>query len=126
MGAVSHFEIPADDVDRAATFYRQAFGWTVNSMPEMEYTLLYTTPSGETGMPKDPGAINGGLMRRDYGIAHPVITITVDDMEEALTAVEKLGGKTVRGRSDVADMGVSAYVTDTEGNIIGLWQAKQA
>lgn len=62
--SVVHFEIPADDVERAGDFYRQAFGWDVSAMPEMGYTILNTTPTNEQGMPSTPGAINGGMMKR--------------------------------------------------------------
>jgi predicted enzyme related to lactoylglutathione lyase len=40
-----------------------------------------------------------------------------------LKNVEKLGGKTVRKKEPVADMGFTAYFKDTEGNIVGLWQS---
>lgn len=124
-GAVAHFEVPVDNADRAGAFYREAFGWTITSMPEMDYTLVYTTPSDRLGMPKDPGAINGGLMKRDKYVKHPVITVAVDDLDAALTNVEKLGGTIQRGRFEVGDMGSGAYITDTEGNTIGLWQSAQ-
>src|SRR5690606_15349347 len=41
-GQVVHFEIPADDMERAQAFYREAFGWRLNPMPEMSYTLVTT------------------------------------------------------------------------------------
>ena len=52
----------------------------------------------------------------------PVITIEVDDIETALKSVESLGGRTVRESLPVGDMGFAAYFTDTEGNVVGLWQ----
>jgi len=121
-GRVSHFEIPADDVERAQGFYRDAFGWLINPMPEMDYTIVSTTKSDEMGRPLEPGAINGGMMRRQEPLRHPVITVEVDDIDEALGQVGRLGGKTVIGRQAVGDMGFTAYIQDTEGNVIGLWQ----
>jgi len=121
-GRVSHFEIPADDVERAQGFYRDAFGWLINPMPEMDYTIVSTTKSDEMGRPLEPGAINGGMMRRQEPLRHPVITVEVDDIDEALGQVGRLGGKTVVGRQAVGDMGFTAYIQDTEGNVIGLWQ----
>src|SRR4029453_5659606 len=61
---VVHFEIPADDVERAQVFYRDAFGWTINAMPEMGYTIVMTTESDEAGTPVERGAINGGMLQR--------------------------------------------------------------
>ena len=41
---VVHFEIPADDLDRARAFYREAFGWTINSIPELDYSTSRRRP----------------------------------------------------------------------------------
>jgi predicted enzyme related to lactoylglutathione lyase len=123
MDKVVHFEVPFDDGERATTFYREAFGWQLNSMPQMQYTLVTTTATDEQGQPTESGAINGGMLARQGPITSPIIVIDVQDLDEALARVEKLGGKVVLGRQQVGDMGYSAYVNDTEGNVIGLWQA---
>ena len=120
-GRVVHFEIPTDQLDRAEDFYRRAFGWETNSVPGMGYTLVGTTPSGDSG-PTEPGAINGGMFVRDDKLTAPVVTIEVDDIDQTLKTVESLGGRTVRARMPVGDMGFAAYFADTEDNIIGLWE----
>ena len=120
-GRVVHFELPADDLARAEDFYRSAFGWDVNSVPGMGYTLVSTAPSTERG-PTEPGAINGGMLARQEPITAPVVTIEVDRIDDALKVIEGLGGHTVRGRMPVGDMGFAAYFADTEGNIVGLWE----
>jgi hypothetical protein len=123
---VVHFEIPADDLDRARAFYQNAFGWTVNAIPELGYTIAETTQvDRETNMPTEPGAINGGMMQREAPLTSPVITIGVDDVDAALQRVEELGGKTEIPKQAVADMGFSAYFSDPEGNIVGLWESVQ-
>jgi hypothetical protein len=122
MDKVVHFEIPFDDGERATSFYRDAFGWQLNSMPNFQYTLATTTPTDERGNHTESGGINGGMLHRQAPITSPVITIGVQDIDEALARVEKLGGKVTIGRQQVGDVGFSAYVQDTEGNLIGLWQ----
>ena len=122
MDSIVHFEIPADDPKRAGEFYTKAFGWNVNAMPEMNYTMISTTPSDENGMPTKPGAINGGMPQRGMGVEHTVVTIQVQSIEDALTRIEKLGGKKVSDKMPVGDMGFAAYFKDTEGNVVGLWQ----
>ena len=122
MDKVVHFEVPFDDGPRAANFYREAFGWQLNSMPQMQYTLVTTTDTDEQGRPAEVGGINGGMLARQGPITAPVITVGVENLDEALALVEKLGGKVAIGRQTVGDMGFSAYVHDTEGNLIGLWQ----
>ena len=123
-GRVVHFEIPADDLTRAESFYRDAFGWEINSMPGMGCTLVSTTPSTQTG-PVEPGAINGGMLVRQVPITAPVVTIEVDDIDTALKAIAGLGGHTVRERTPVGDMGFAAYFADTEDNIVGLWESRR-
>jgi hypothetical protein len=126
-GKVVHFEIPLDDVERGRKFFAEAFGWTINPLPEMEYTLVGTAPTDETGMLTEAGSINGGMFARgaQSPSSAPVITIDVDDIDEALRKIESLGGSTVAPRMPVGDMGFTAYFKDAEGNVLGLWQNAQ-
>jgi predicted enzyme related to lactoylglutathione lyase len=122
MDRVVHFEVPFDDGERATTFYRAAFGWQLNSMPQWRYTMVTTSETDDHGRPAEAGAINGGMLARQGPITAPVITIGVADLDDALARIEQLGGKVAIGRQPVGDMGFSAYFHDTEGNLIGLWQ----
>ena len=63
---IVHFEIPADDVNRAKTFYEKTFGWDVKKFDYSggEYWICTTTDVDEKMMPTKPGAINGGIMKR--------------------------------------------------------------
>ncbi len=119
--SVVHFEIPADDLERAHTFYRDTFGWDIQHMPEMQYSMLTTTETGDRG-PVNPGAINGGMFKRDDEMKAPTVVIGVDDIDKALEKVSAAGGSTVRDKMQVGDMGWAGYFKDTEGNLIGLWQ----
>ena len=120
-GRVVHFEIPYDDGDRARDFYAKTFGWQLMTMPDMGYTLVTSGPTGDQG-PGEPGFINGGMMARQGPFTAPNIVIDVDNIEEALKAVDEAGGSTVVERQAVGDMGFSAYFKDTEGNLVGLWE----
>ena len=122
MRSVVHFEIPADDVARAKEFYGSVFGWQLQDMPEMDYTIVQTTAVDENQMPTAPGAINGGLMRRSGETPAPVLTIDVESVDQALAQVESAGGKVVRPRTEIPGMGAFAYFTDPEGNTLGLWE----
>jgi predicted enzyme related to lactoylglutathione lyase len=121
-GRVVHFEVPFDDADRALGFYREVFGWQIQPMPEMEYNVVSTGPTSDQGMPSEPGFIGGGMTQRQAPISTPVITIAVDDIDETLRAVEKNGGAPVGEKLPVGDMGFAAYFSDSEGNLMGLWQ----
>jgi predicted enzyme related to lactoylglutathione lyase len=123
-GSVGHFELPADDVKRATAFYQKVFDWMPNPVPNMEYTMLATTPSNERGMPNEPGAINGGMTQRGGAVRSPVITIIVEDIDAAAKLIQQHGGKVTVPKKDIGGgMGHTAYFTDTEGNTVGLYQA---
>lgn len=122
-GRVVHFEIPFDDGDRARTFYREAFSWQIQELPELDYTGVISGPVSDKGMPGEPGFINGGMFQRgDEPVRSPVVTVDVDSIDETLEKIEKLGGATVVGKQPVGDMGFAAYFKDPEGNVLGLWE----
>lgn len=123
MDKVVHFEIPAEDMDRATAFYEKTFQWKINFMPEYKYAMVYTGEVDEKFMHKEKGVINGGMMTRSEKIKNPVITIDVADIDVALKNVEMNGGKVIMSKIQVGDMGLSAYFEDTEGNILGVWQS---
>jgi len=123
-GRVVHFEVPFSDGDRARNFYQQVFGWQLNVMPEMNYTMVSTGPVAETGMPTEPGYIGGGMFERDPSFPQgPVITIDVASIDDALATIRSLGGEAVGEKMPVGEMGFAAYFKDTEGNVIGLWES---
>lgn len=123
MDSIVHFEIPVDNPKRAAKFYADTFGWNVQQWEKMPYWLASTAESDERGMPKNPGAINGGLGPRKGALKSVVVTVMVDDIDAALKRIEKGGGKTVQKKQAIGDMGFTAYFKDSEGNVIGLWSA---
>lgn len=122
-GRVVHFEIPYDDGDRARSFYKEAFGWQVQHLPEMDYSMVTTGPTGDRGA-TEPGYINGGLLPRPASQSgSPVVVVDVESIDVALERIAELGGSTAQGKLPVGDMGFSAYVRDPEGNVVGLWEA---
>ena len=122
---VVHFEIPFDDGDRARTFYGSAFGWQLVPVPGMDYTMVMTGPSDPEQGPSEPGFINGGMFERtpEFPGTAPTIVVDVASIDEALRKVEEAGGKTVKDKTAVGNMGFTGYFTDTEGNLIGLWES---
>jgi len=124
-GEVGHFELPADDMERARKFYSATFGWKSTPVPGMDYTMVNTSPVDDRGVPKVPGSISGGIGKRGSVLAHPVITIVVDEITAAEHAVEKNGGKIIQRKQPIGDgsMGWTGYFKDTEGNVVGLYQS---
>ena len=123
MNKVVHFEIPYDNQGRAQRFYQDVFGWQIVKFPEMDYHMATTTDSDpKTMRPKEPGAINGGLLPKDSTGNSPVIVIDVPSVDDHIKKIESAGGKTVMPKMQVGDFGLYARIADTEGNVIGIWQ----
>ena len=124
MDKVQHFEIPADDLERAGEFYSKVFGWKIqdSGMEGMDYHMLHTVEVDDKYMPKEAGAINGGMFPRTEQKEGPMIVITVEDVEAAVDEVKENGGEIVMDPDKVGDMGIYARIKDTEGNMIGLWE----
>lgn len=132
MNPVVHFEMPAEDRSRMSNFYSGVFGWEAQQLgPEMgNYIIVKTTETGENGFPKNPGIINGGLFEKTPDNQVTSVVIAVDDIREAMKAVEAAGGKILGGSykagepDDIPGVGLYCAILDTEGNRVGMLQPK--
>lgn len=115
-----HFEIPADNPERAIQFYQDIFGWTFQKWEgPMEYWLITTGDAAEPG-------IHGGLLRRHDPAQTCVNTIGVPNLDETLRAVESHGGQCVMPRMAVPGVGWLAYCKDLDGHVFGVMQPDTA
>jgi uncharacterized protein len=117
MPAIVHFDIAADDPQRARQFYESLFGWKMSSPPGMtDYYLIETTDL------KGNQAVGGGLGKR--GVPSQKITayFGVDNIDEYTRKVADLGGKIVMPKMPVPGWGYLTTCIDTEGNPFGIWK----
>ena len=125
MDPIVHFEIPVDDLERARGFY-SIFGWNLQDWPMPDgstYIGVHTTPIDEkTHMPLKPGAINGGIMKRNAMAKTPIVAVQVASIDDTVQKIEEAGGSVVMPKMDMMGMGFYCYVTDLDGNVIGLWE----
>jgi predicted enzyme related to lactoylglutathione lyase len=125
MNPVVHFEMPAKDRNRMAEFYTKTFGWQANFMGvEMgNYVTVSTTETDEKGMPKNPGAINGGFypLVKDSP-EYPSVVIAVDDINESIKKVTAAGGKIEGDVMPIPGIGKWVAFIDTEGNRVSMLQ----
>jgi len=126
MNPVVHFEMPAEDRKRMTDFYTKVLGWKTQQLGEDmgNYVLATTTDSDENGMPKNPGAINGGFFQKtnDKAAQYPSVVIAVDNIQEHMRNVEKSGGKVLGEPVDIPGIGMYVSFLDTEGNRVGMIQ----
>jgi predicted enzyme related to lactoylglutathione lyase len=122
MPRVVHFEIHAEQPERAVAFYRTVFGWEITKWEgPQDYWLIKTGPDGTPG-------INGGLLRRQGAIDGQAViayvcTIDVPVLDEYVQKVTGYGGTIAMPRFAIPGIGWLAYAKDTEGNIFGMLQA---
>ena len=115
MSSIVWFEIPADDVERAQSFYGALFGWKIEKFPgPMEYWHIDTGGSNDA-----PG---GGLLKRQQPQQGITNYIGVTSVDESAAKVEKLGGKICLPKTAVPQMGYFAICQDPENNTFGLWE----
>lgn len=129
MNSVIHFEIPVDDEGAAQKFYGEVFGWQINAseMPGGgSYTSALTTPVDDKQVPTKTGAINGAIIPRDAQLKHPLLTVDVESVDEAIDKVIKAGGTKLIDKATIPGMGEYAYVCDPSGNVVGLWRTLSA
>lgn len=122
-----HFEIHAQDPERAAKFYGELFGWKTKQWEgPMPYWLV------DTGT--DEGGINGAIVRRvgpnpDPAEPTPVVgyvcTMGVDDLDGMIAKAKKLGGTEAMPKMEIPGMGWLAYYKDTESNLFGMMESTE-
>ncbi len=125
MNPVVHFEMPAEDRNRMAKFYENAFGWKVEMMgPEMgDYVVVTTSEADETGRPLERGIINGGFFPKGENTAQvPSVVIAVDNINDSIKDVENAGGKILGEPVDIPGVGKYVSFIDTENNRVSLMQ----
>lgn len=110
MAKVEHFEIPADDITRAAAFYREVLDFEYE--PWGDDMGMLTNPGGE--------GINGDLHQRGAA-PHPTIVFTVDSIEKTVEAAVARGGEQVGNIAHLTETSRWVYIRDSEGNLVGLY-----
>ena len=110
----THFEIPADDVERAKTFYGELFGWQMALVEGYDDYWMF-----QTGDERD---LSGGMMKRQAPGQGPVYYVQVESVDDSAAKVEELGGKVIMPKSPVPGMGWFVHFADPEGNIFALWE----
>ena len=117
MSTIVHFDVPAENIERAKKFYSVLLGWKFESYPGMEYNMVTTTDlDGAFG-------IGGGMGKRMDPSQHIVNYFGVKSIDASLQQVRSLGGSILMNKMAVPQMGYLANCQDTEGNMFGLWEA---
>ena len=113
-----HFEIPADDVQRARDFYETLLGWKIEPMSEQGFTDYLAVMVSE-----NDSDMHGGMLARSEENPAPIFYIGVSSLDHTLEKLEELGGRVVTPKEPAQGFGWFASFEDTEGNTLGLWES---
>jgi predicted enzyme related to lactoylglutathione lyase len=118
MATIVHFDISADDPERAGKFYETLFGWKITWLPGPTNYYLAETKD----LKGNPG-VGGGIAKRESGQQASITNfIGVTSINETIDQVTKCGGKVIQKKQPVPGWGHIAVCTDTENNIFGLFE----
>lgn len=126
MNRPIHFEIQADNPERAMEFYKSVFGWEFQKWEGSPtgYWMILTAP-----MDSKEAGINGGLLQRpcptppkESGTNAYTCTMEVANFDETAKKIELAGGIVALPKFDLAGMAWQGYFLDTEGNTFGIHQ----
>ena len=112
--AICHVEWAVTDLERTKTFLAGLFDWKFQ--PWGDAYLMFSPPEG----------MGGGLMKVDEVKPgeSPTIYIQVEEIEPYLEKVTGLGGAVAAPKTEIPKLGWYAHITDPDGNIWGLYQAR--
>ncbi len=114
MGRVIHFEISADDPQRAVNFYQNVYRPDFPRRPAPSY-LPSTTSSPE------PPRIDFSIMQC-LKPGSDINTLDVPSIDDAIARIEMAGGKVLTGKLNLPRVGWFVYCQDNEGNPFSVMQ----
>ncbi len=118
--AISWFEIPSTDLDRAAKFYETIFDTTLTAMDTPNIKMrMFPLEDMMTGV---GGAIvNSDGFHVPSETDGPLLYLNANpDVQNVLDKVQAAGGKIIVPKTAIGEYGFMGAFIDTEGNRIGL------
>jgi predicted enzyme related to lactoylglutathione lyase len=113
---VTQFQILAKNPDKAAKFYGDLFGWSIDSNNAMGYRVVQTG-SGE--------GIQGGIWPAPpEGHAMVQLFVQVEDVKATVEKATAVGGKIIIGPQALPDGDEMAVILDSEGIPFGLMKRR--
>ena len=117
MSTIVHFDVPADDIQRAKTFYETVFNWEITRVPgPMGYYNIGT--KDDQGTP----SLGGGMGQRGDPSQKITNYIGVSSVDDYIKKVKDHGGTIIMPKTTIPGFGYLATFIDTEGNPMGLWE----
>ena len=124
--AISWFEIPATDLDRAQKFYEAVFGITMIPM-DLQEIKMRMFPIDDMTRGIGGAIVDSGGFHIPSPTDGPLLYLNANpDVQKVLDKVEAAGGKILVPKTEISpDYGYMAVLQDTEGNRIALHSVPQ-
>ena len=107
---VVHIEVVGKDGAALQKFYRDTFGWSLD-----------TNNPGGYGMYRQDNGLTGGIgASNDGGPGHVTFYVNTDDPQGVLDKVSASGGRVLMPRTEVAPGTTVALFADPEGHVVGI------
>jgi predicted enzyme related to lactoylglutathione lyase len=114
-GNLVHFELPAQDTDRAQKFYEEVFGWRFRAA----YGPVDYRMTEENVQPV------GAIYPSQAGERGPIVYFDTDDIDATSAQIRERGGQADE-KAPIPGIGWFARAQDPEGNSISLFQADES
>ena len=117
MNPVNWFEIPVNDLDKAAKFYGKVLGYELSPQDMGSWKMAwFPMKQGEAGSA-------GTLMKSEGYVPSKkgtIVYFTVQDIDKTLEKVKQNGGKILMPKKDIGEHGFIAHFEDCEGNRVAV------
>ena len=119
--AMTYFEIPVTDMDRAVQFYTSVFGVSLTREIVDGYDMALFPPA------EDGWGASGALAKGDVYVPSKtgaILYFRVASIDDILARATAAGADILFPKKDIGDLGYVAEIEDSEGNRIALTEQK--
>jgi len=119
--AMTYFEIPVTDMDRAVEFYTSVFGVSLTREIVDGYDMALFPPA------EDGWGASGALAKGDVYVPSKtgaILYFRVASIDDILARATAAGADILYPKKDIGDLGYVAEIEDSEGNRIALTEQK--
>lgn len=114
--ALSWFEMPVTDIDRAVAFYTTILGTKLAAIAEADGRRFAMFPAED--------GVSGAIVQGEGYVPSTEGTLVFLNagavLQPVVDRVEVAGGRVLLPRMDMGEFGVAAFIVDTEGNKVAL------
>ena len=111
-GSIVHVEISSNDLPSTKRFFNTVFGWKIQDIPEMNYSMFQAS-----------GAPHGGFTPPQAGMPAGTLNhILSNDIVATARKIEQNGGAILVPKTEIPKIGWFAVFREPGGAVLALYQ----